>query len=316
MPPSAYAALQGMYASKIGDVLKGHESQWDPVIPSNFHYVIRIDGVSFSNFTSGIVKPFDDRLSQAMVDTTKDLVSKFHAALGYTSSDEISLVFPAADVPVPETSEDIANTQPYTEMHNHKKTEPRTHIYGGRIQKLASITASYASCRFNYYLSQYPFSDLSPKARLKMHPHSAHFDSRVIPLPSPELITQCLFWRSNFDALRNSINIITHTKFGPKALHKKNLLQKLRMLSDADVDVFKTYSLRNLFGTWVKKEHFVLVGAVDPRTGKEVEGEVLRSRLRVGSFNWADWTEEERVRFVMAKLWEDGEGWMPKDPLV
>ena len=89
----------------------------------------------------------------------------------------------------------------------------------------------------------------------------------------------------------------------------------LKILNEKGVDVFRDYDSKNLFGTWVKKERFLLVGAVDPRTGKEVEGEVWRSRLRTGSFNWADWMEEERVRFVIAKYWDDGEGWMPKHPL-
>jgi len=66
-------------------------------IPSNIAFVVRLDGVSFKKFTSGLKKPIDDRLADAMVETTKDLVLRFNALSGFVVSDEISLVFPAAE---------------------------------------------------------------------------------------------------------------------------------------------------------------------------------------------------------------------------
>ena len=70
----------------------------------------------------------------------------------------------------------------------------------------------------------------------------------------------------------------------------------------------------HLFGTFVKKEQYNLVGAVNPKTGQIVEN-VLRSRLRTGSFNWADWSEQDRIDFLMAKFWSNELNAPPKDSL-
>ncbi len=53
----------------------------------------RIDGRSFSNFTQGMKRPYDERITRAMVETTKYLVEETHARIGYAQSDEISLVW-------------------------------------------------------------------------------------------------------------------------------------------------------------------------------------------------------------------------------
>jgi tRNA(His) guanylyltransferase len=53
----------------------------------------RIDGRGFSKFTKGMERPYDRRMSDAMVGTTKVLVEQTHATIGYVQSDEISLVW-------------------------------------------------------------------------------------------------------------------------------------------------------------------------------------------------------------------------------
>ena len=62
----------------------------------------RIDGRSFSRFTRGMDRPFDQKMTDAMIETTKHLVHETHAKIGYTQSDEISLVWladgPESDV--------------------------------------------------------------------------------------------------------------------------------------------------------------------------------------------------------------------------
>jgi tRNA(His) 5'-end guanylyltransferase len=53
----------------------------------------RIDGRAFSGFCKGLKRPFDERLSNLMAETTKHLVTQSGAKLGYTQSDEISLIW-------------------------------------------------------------------------------------------------------------------------------------------------------------------------------------------------------------------------------
>ncbi|KAI8803967.1 tRNAHis guanylyltransferase-domain-containing protein [Cladochytrium replicatum] len=191
----------------------------------------------------------------------------------------------------------------------------KIHAYSGRIQKLATTTASYATARLNFYLSRHEFSDLAPHVAQRMRSHIAYFDGRVIPLPSAKDAMETVFWRSNLDGIRNAISAMAQAKFSAKQLHKKGCKEKLRMLADAGVDSWMTYSPRAFFGTWVKKESYVLEGATDPRTGQPVPNEVIRTRVRTGTFNWADWSVEDRIRFMLDKYWRLEDGHPGMDPL-
>ena len=55
--------------------------------------IIRIDGKAFHTFTRGFQRPFDKVLIKTMQETTKYLCENIQGCvLGYTQSDEISLV--------------------------------------------------------------------------------------------------------------------------------------------------------------------------------------------------------------------------------
>mgnify|MGYP003298965956 CR=1 FL=1 len=55
--------------------------------------IIRIDGKAFHTYTRGFEKPFDEVLIKTMQETTQYLCEQIQGCvLGYTQSDEISLV--------------------------------------------------------------------------------------------------------------------------------------------------------------------------------------------------------------------------------
>jgi tRNA(His) 5'-end guanylyltransferase len=138
---------------QIGQVFKDLEEQAltaKVLDPSNY-FVARIDGKNFSTFT----RPFKTMAKQTMgqngyycpliteimVLTTKDLVKKFGAVTGYTQSDEISLLFAPA-----KTEEKMANAKPGRIFD---------HPHSGRIVKLCTLMASYASARFNCHANYF-----------------------------------------------------------------------------------------------------------------------------------------------------------------
>ena len=90
---------------------------------------VRIDGKTFSRFTRNLARPYDERLSELMVHTAEVLVEKTGARIGYTQSDEISLILYS----------DSPNSQVYLD---------------GRIMKLTSILASIATAAFNARLGE------------------------------------------------------------------------------------------------------------------------------------------------------------------
>jgi tRNA(His) guanylyltransferase len=112
-----------MSKDEMGDRMKKYEAvatatRLDVSLP----ICARIDGRSFSSFTRGCEKPFDARLSMAMRKTAAYLVEETHAKIGYTQSDEITLVW--------------------------ENVEGGSIIFDGRVQKMTSVFASMAGVKF------------------------------------------------------------------------------------------------------------------------------------------------------------------------
>src|SRR4029078_3343282 len=83
-----------MSKDDFGDRMKRYvaaetERYFMPLLP----IYARIDGRCFSGFTDGLQRPYDLRITRAMVQPTKFLVEQTPARIGYTQSDEISLVW-------------------------------------------------------------------------------------------------------------------------------------------------------------------------------------------------------------------------------
>ena len=87
-----------METDALGDRMKMYErmgspERFMPLLP----VMVRIDGRAFHSFVQGLNRPYDERLSQMMIDTTKYLVQETNAVMGYCQSDEISLCYESTD---------------------------------------------------------------------------------------------------------------------------------------------------------------------------------------------------------------------------
>lgn len=115
--------------------MKGYEDATKVQFPSDSIIVARIDGRGFSKFTKGFTKPFDKDFTEAMIETTKFLVQETCATIGYTQSDEISLVW-------------------------HTDNPEGQVFFNGKLQKIASICASMATVKFvKFYPDYFPQFD-------------------------------------------------------------------------------------------------------------------------------------------------------------
>ena len=115
----------------LGDRMKMYEGiETERMLIPRLPIYARLDGKCFSKLSRNMQRPFCDRFSRMMIDTTKYLVEETHAIIGYTQSDEISLCW---HFPEP-------------------KSEP---LFGGKFQKLHSILAGMASAKFTD-LIKYP----------------------------------------------------------------------------------------------------------------------------------------------------------------
>jgi tRNA(His) guanylyltransferase len=207
-----------MTQDNFGDRMKGLErvetsAQFDPALP----LYARIDGRGFSKFTKGMKRPFDPRMSQAMVDATKILVEKTGALIGYVQSDEISLLW------------SVESGSQF--------------LFDGKKQKMVSVLAGLATAAFTKAVLT---NDL-----LEFLPRMPHFDARVFSVPSRTEGANAILWRVQ-DATKNAISMAAYSMFSHKSLQNKNSAEKIALMNEAGVD-FRDYPGFFREGTFVRR---------------------------------------------------------------
>ena len=181
-------------------------------------------------------------LSVAMEKTTMDLLTKFGAVTGFVQSDEITLVFPPI---FKEEKNEIINNQ----------------IFGGRTQKLTSLSASYASIRFNCWLN-YEFTSSNVENTIKYNEMikdkigRAWFDSRVFGVPTKEDVFNVVCWRYR-DTIKNSKSMFAQAYCSHKSLLNKNGKEQIEYCLETSGKDWNESEDRFKYGIFVKKEKFL-----------------------------------------------------------
>ncbi len=122
--------------------------------------VIRLDGRAFGRFTAGrFDKPFDHRLRDCMIEAATGLTADFQGCFAYTFSDEVSVALPCA-----------------------------WSMFGGRVEKLVSLSAGLLSARFTRAAGE-----------------AAHFDSRLWQSDRRDEVIDYFRWRQA-DAVRCALH--------------------------------------------------------------------------------------------------------------
>lgn len=198
-----------------------------------------------------------------MVSTCFDLLRSYpDISYTYTQSDEITLIFP----------------------HGAKG-------FNGRTDKLLSLSAAYASVRFNAHLRAH---GVAPE-----HLDIAYFDARVWNVPSQEELFNAVLWRARTDCKRNAVDKFARTHFTARELNGVNTQKKIDMMRlegfayEAEAPAWVQY------GTSVKKEQYEHTG-INLMTGKEEKTLRMRPRsedLELSAFN------EKMVQIVVQKYW-------------
>lgn len=192
-----------MKQDDFGDRMKGYEAAEDTRLDPALPIYVRLDGRSFSRFTRGMERPFDPRMTEAMIQAAQHLVGALHPRIGYVQSDEISLLW----------------------QTDRPEAEP---LFGARSLKLASICASLATAAFNHALPGVglgAFADRLP-----------HFDGRVANLPTRTEAANMMLWRER-DAAKNAVSMAAHHHLSPKALHGKSTREMRAMLAGVGVEI-------------------------------------------------------------------------------
>jgi len=206
----------------LGDRMKGYENQTCGIklIP-RLPVIARLDGKGFSKFTRGLKRPYDERLSNLMVETVKYLVHETNANCGYTQSDEITLVWYNPEI----------NSETY---------------FGGRLFKMLTDLSAMASVYFNRELPKY----LPEKTHLL-----PRFDARVFNTPTLEEAVNAFLWREN-DATKNSISMAAQSVYSHAQLLNKDGSEQQDMLRDKGIN-WNDYPSFFKRGTYVQRKRIL-----------------------------------------------------------
>lgn len=185
----------------LGDrIKKNYENVTRYVLPRRTYTILRLDGRAFHSFTKSMDRPYDLHMMEAMSSVTRHMVNHTGAKIGYTQSDEISLLLTDFNKPSTEA------------------------WFGGNIQKMASIAAAECSVHFNDFLGG---------ASAKYVGSLATFDCRVFTIPDPVEVANYFIWRKK-DCARNSISMAAQAVFSHKELQGKSSAEMIRMLDDVN----------------------------------------------------------------------------------
>lgn len=182
----------------LGDRMKGYEDKTKTFISPKSLTIVRLDGRSFHTWTKGLKRPYDEKLIEAMIDSTNQLCEELSGAvIGYTQSDEASILL----------------------SDNQKETSQA--VFSGNVQKIASVSASAMTGYFNKHFPDRPL---------------AMFDARVFTVPSKIEAMNYFIWRQK-DAQRNAISMLAENYFSPKELHGVSTQKRKQMLEQKGLEL-------------------------------------------------------------------------------
>lgn len=193
--------------------------------------IIRLDGKAFHTYTRGLNKPYDLDFVRDMQQAAIYLCEEIQGVkCAYVQSDEISLLL---------TDYTTINTQAWFDYN---------------IQKICSVSASYATAKFNQLRL---FRDYLYQIDLE-NQKLAQFDSRVFQIADHEEVVNYFIWRQH-DAIRNSIQMLARSLYSHKELEYKssNELQELCFQKGVNWNNYHSNLKR---GSYISKEY-------DPVTG-------------------------------------------------
>mmetsp|Transcript_7822 Transcript_7822/g.16252 ORF Transcript_7822/g.16252 Transcript_7822/m.16252 type:complete len:394 (-) Transcript_7822:1669-2850(-) len=292
--------LPKQHWTQVGNALKRAEQLTVDAVPGECWVSLRCDGTGFGNMTkkwkrSGLLqstssasvaasdgnnnknkKGYSQDFTNIMVACCRELMNKFNGKVGYTQSDELTVLIPPAPL-------------------GRKGEQRQPHLYGGRVQKLASLAASIATACFNNELRKLGL-ERNISVDIMGDLLTAYFDCRVGMYPTqPEAMTLIL-WRA-YDCGVNGVSDAVHSCSGQikgaRAMTACALGDKLKWLK-------RHYQLpiavHQREGTYLIRRR-VKLEAVNQKTGEPVT--CLRSRVE---------PIEGNVLTLCAK-----DEWLPKD---
>lgn len=204
------------YIKEIEERVQVFEKSMNMSLMPTLPIMMRFDGSSFSTFTKGLKRPYDQRLTDLMIESCKYMVDITNARCGFVGSDEITIVL-------------------------WQENELSQTIYNGRVDKLLSELASKLSVRFNTLLPQYLPEKVSKEP---------YFDAKIWNVPTIEDAANCFLVRE-LSVTKNAISMAADEVVGGD-LTGVNGKMKQEMMFQKGVN-FNDYPADFKRGTYVQR---------------------------------------------------------------
>lgn len=207
-----------------GEKFKNAETDTQTFLPAGVFAAIRVDGKGFSKFTktANYAVPFCEDFSGIMDYAAQELFKSVTGALfAYVQSDEISVVF------------------------SDRLGESTEWWFGGKVQKIVSLTSANASVAFARKEWERTGSTESTPI----------FDSRVLLLKDAKDIEEYIRWR-RFDAQKNSVSMAASSKFSHSQLQGVSSKGRAAMLQGTELETLpdRFYNGRIIYRDKVLRE--------------------------------------------------------------
>jgi tRNA(His) 5'-end guanylyltransferase len=214
-------------------------------------FIIRLDGRSFSKKTKQLKNSakeagmiYSVEFANAMRLTACDLLIEFKPTTAYSHSDEITLIFPAVMT---------------TENYENKVPPISEHEFNGKVFKLITLTASFASVRFTYHLK-----NQLEKSQSSCYNHyfgnnwnTLTFDARIMTFPKEKQngeILNHMIWRSKQDCYRNFVSMFAEKHFSTSVMDGMSTKQRVdKLKEEKGVDLTTDDNIDMKYGVYIKK---------------------------------------------------------------
>lgn len=230
----------------LGRLVRAQENPTVVQIPGHLWISLRLDGCGFSKQTrrlrqQGVLdEGYSADFGEIMQDCVKALLTNFQGCLGYTQSDEMTvLIHPASVV----------------------RGEQQCHLYGGRVQKLCSTAASTVTALFNRRVFQ-----VAEKRGVILGEDLplSHFDCRVGMFESEQEALSLVLWRAADCGVNGVSDAVHQSKGSGKVMKGSNTGDKLCWLAEQGK---LPLPIHQAYGSLFLNEYCTVQGK-DPRTGE------------------------------------------------
>ena len=258
---------------EFGDRMKLYEGIANPRLLPGLPVMARLDGRGFHAFTKHAARPFSEPFHALMVDVTRQLVVESCATVGYTQSDEISVLL--TDFSLPTTSA----------------------WFDGNLQKMVSVSASIITAEFNRYRlirncgieSGDKYKDVS----------LAYFDARAFTIPDRIEVMNHMIWR-NQDCSRNSVSMVAQHHFSHKELQGKSTPQMHDMLHDKGINWATDFTDGEKNGRLIVKEQYLAPLTPSQNTDGKIHVDCAITKDGVGALR-SRWVSKGAWKFTEDK---------------